>query len=107
MKRIFSLLLSSCISLFCLAQNKFEIKDGQFLKNGEPVYIIGGELHYARIPREYWRHRIQMAKAMGINTLSTYVFWNTHEPEEGMWDFSGMNDVAEFIRIAGEPYETV
>ena len=43
-----------------------------------------------------------MAKAMGINTLSTYVFWNAHEPEEGMWDFSGMNDVAEFIRIAGE-----
>ena len=102
MKRLTIIFLTLCISALCIAQDKFEIRNGKFLKNGEPVYIIGGELHYARIPKEYWRHRIQMAKAMGINTLSTYVFWNAHEPEEGMWDFSGMNDVAEFIRIAGE-----
>ena len=63
-----------CISALCIAQNKFEVKNGQFLKNGEPVYIIGGELHYARIPKEYWRHRIQMAKAMGINVTFYKLF---------------------------------
>ena len=58
-------------------------------------------MHYARIPREYWRHRLRMAKAMGLNTISTYVFWNYHEMRPGVFDFhTGNRDVAEFIREA-------
>jgi beta-galactosidase len=57
-------------------------------------------MHYPRIPREYWRARLKMAKAMGLNTITTYVFWNAHETEPGHYDFSGQNDVAEFIREA-------
>ena len=57
-------------------------------------------MHYARIPRAYWRDRLRMAKAMGLNTITTYVFWNVHEPRPGVYDFSGNNDVAEFIREA-------
>ncbi|QNI35102.1 beta-galactosidase [Alloacidobacterium dinghuense] len=59
-------------------------------------------MHYVRIPRAYWRARLKMAKAMGLNTISTYVFWNEHEPRPGEYDFSGNNDVAEFIREAQE-----
>jgi beta-galactosidase len=41
-----------------------------------------------------------MAKAMGLNTITTYVFWNEHEPQPGTYDFSGQRDVAEFVREA-------
>jgi beta-galactosidase len=75
-------------------------KDGKLLLNGQPYQVLSGEIHYARIPRAYWRARLKMAKAMGLNTISTYVFWNLHEPKPGVYDFSGNLDVAEFIRIA-------
>ncbi|MGA2300327.1 MAG: glycoside hydrolase family 35 protein [Candidatus Acidiferrum sp.] len=78
----------------------FAVHDGQFLLNGKPFQIISGEMHYARIPRAYWRNRFRMAKAMGLNTVTTYVFWNAHEPRPGVYDFSGNNDVAEFVREA-------
>jgi hypothetical protein len=62
--------------------------------------IHSGELHSPRIPREYWQHRLQMAKALGLNTVSTYVFWSQHEPEPGKFDWTGQNDIAEFCRQA-------
>jgi beta-galactosidase len=70
------------------------------LIDGKPVQIISGEMHYARVPREYWRDRLRKAKAMGLNAITTYVFWNLHEPRPGVFDFSGQNDVAEYIREA-------
>ncbi len=70
------------------------------LLDGRPVQIISGEMHYPRIPREYWRDRLKKARAMGLNAITTYVFWNLHEPKPGVFDFSGQNDVAEFIRMA-------
>jgi Glycosyl hydrolases family 35 len=78
----------------------FTAGDGQFLLNGKPFRIISGEMHYARIPRAYWRDRFRMAKAMGLNAVTTYVFWNVHEPRPGVYDFSGNLDVAEFIHEA-------
>ena len=53
--------------------------NSEFLLDGKPFQMIGGEMHPARIPAEYWRHRIRMAKAMGLNTIAIYVFWNDHE----------------------------
>jgi beta-galactosidase len=84
------------------AQRSVEIAKGQFVVNGEPLQIVCGEMHYSRIPPEYWRHRLQMARAMGLNTVGTYVFWNVHEPESGIYDFSGAQDVASFVRTAQE-----
>lgn len=80
----------------------FEIKDGHFYRDGKIVFILSGEMHYSRIPHQYWRHRLQMMKGMGLNTVATYVFWNYHETEPGKWDFSGDKDLAEYIKIAGE-----
>lgn len=73
--------------------------DGHFLLNGKPFVIKAAELHYPRIPRPYWDQRIKMCKAMGMNTICMYVFWNVHESEPGVFDFSGQNDIAEFIRL--------
>ncbi|HUV70416.1 MAG TPA: beta-galactosidase family protein [Terracidiphilus sp.] len=80
--------------------HSFRVQDGRFLLDGKPFRIISGEMHYARIPRQYWRARLRMAKAMGLNAITTYVFWNVHEPRPGVYDFSGQYDVAEFIREA-------
>lgn len=75
---------------------------GQFLLDGRPLQVLSGEMHYPRIPREYWRDRFRKAKAMGLNTISTYVFWNLHEVSPGRFDFTGQKDVAAFVRLAGE-----
>jgi beta-galactosidase len=82
------------------AARAFSWRGDQFLLNGKPFVIRSGEMHYPRIPRAYWRDRIRKAKAMGLNTLTTYVFWNLHEPRPGRFDFSGNLDIAEFVRIA-------
>src|SRR5882724_7067777 len=82
------------------AMHSFALGDSVFLLDGKPIQIIAGEMHYPRVPREAWRARMKMAKAMGLNTIGTYVFWNLHEPQKGVFDFSGNNDVREFVKIA-------
>ncbi|MBS1521938.1 MAG: beta-galactosidase [Bacteroidetes bacterium] len=84
------------------SKHTFELADSAFMLDGKPFQMISGEMHYPRIPREAWRARMKMAKAMGLNTVGTYVFWNVHEPQKGKFDFSGNNDVAEFVKIAKE-----
>ncbi len=76
--------------------------DSHLLLNGQPIQIISAEMHYPRIPRPYWRDRMKKARAMGCNALTTYVFWNLHEPKPGKFDFKGNNDVAAFIKTAQE-----
>ena len=82
--------------------HQIAIAGDHFVLDGKPLQIISGELHYERIPREYWRDRLKKARAMGLNTISTYVFWNLHEPKPGVYDFAGSLDVAAFVRIAQE-----
>ena len=78
----------------------FEQGQGTFLLDGKPFVVKAAEMHYARIPRPYWEHRIQMCKALGMNTVCLYVFWNLHEQEEGVYDFTtGEKDVAAFVRL--------
>lgn len=83
-------------------KHSFEVKDGNFLYDGEKVQLICGEMHYPRIPVEYWRDRMQRAKAMGLNTVSAYVFWAVHEPQPGEFNFEGQADIARFVEIAAE-----
>jgi beta-galactosidase len=97
------LFLFQCDLFSQQAAHTFALGDKDFLLDGKPFQIIAGEMHYARIPRPYWRHRLQMAKAMGLNTIATYVFWNFHEPLPGKFNFSTENhDLASFIRMAKE-----
>lgn len=98
-----SLLLALGISVKANAKtvtHTFEVGNKTFLLDGKPFTVKAAEVHYTRIPREYWEHRIQMCKSLGMNALCIYIFWNAHEPQEGVYDFSGNNDVAEFVRLA-------
>lgn len=102
MKKIFFLSLSIVLVQLVSAQQKhvFSLGKTDFLLDGKPFQIISGEMHPARIPRQYWLHRIQMAKAMGCNTIAVYVFWNYHETAPGVFDFkSGNRDIAAFIQL--------
>jgi beta-galactosidase len=104
-KGILSIILVSCMLSFANAQSKhtFAISDGEFVYDNKPVKIHSGEMHYSRIPHEYWKHRLQMIKAMGLNTVATYVFWNYHETAPGVWDFTSSDrNIREFIKLAGE-----
>ncbi|MEZ2346741.1 beta-galactosidase family protein [Terriglobus sp. RCC_193] len=80
--------------------HSFTVSGRDFLMDGKPYQVISGEMHYPRIPREYWRDRLRKAKAMGLNTITTYAFWNLHEPRPGVYDFSGQNDLAAFLHDA-------
>ena len=81
--------------------NTFTIKD-QFYLNGEPFRIISGAIHYFRVPRAYWRDRLEKLRAMGCNTVETYVPWNLHEPKPGEYRFEGDLDIAAFLKTAQE-----
>jgi beta-galactosidase len=109
MKPIARLAATSLLALFTLPAlsqpsptHTFTIQGDQFLLDGKPFKVLSGELHYARIPREYWHARLKMARAMGLNTIATYVFWNVHEPSPGQYNFSGNADLVAFIKAAQE-----
>jgi len=80
--------------------HRFAVGPRDFLLDGQPLQIRCGEMHFARVPREYWSHRLKAIKAMGLNTVCAYLFWNYHEWREGKYDWSGQRDAAEFCRLA-------
>ena len=80
---------------------KFEVKDNFYL-NGKEFKVISGGIHYFRVVPEYWRDRLEKLKAMGCNTVETYVAWNLHEPRKGEFNFEGILDLRKFIKIAQE-----
>ena len=105
--KLFAIVALVAASLFAPADaaaapkvGDFTVGKGTFLLNGNPFIVKAAEVHYPRIPQAYWDHRIKMCKALGMNTLCIYVFWNIHEQAEGQFDFTGNNDVAAFCRLA-------
>ena len=103
--KIIALLVLFTVILFSSAQaqttaHKFEAGKNTFLLDGKPFVVKAAELHYTRIPQAYWSHRIEMCKALGMNTICIYIFWNIHEQEEGKFDFAGQNDIAAFCKLA-------
>ncbi|MGM0198309.1 glycoside hydrolase family 35 protein [Enterococcus sp. DIV1314a] len=79
----------------------FEIKE-EFMLDGEPFKILSGAIHYFRIHPDEWYHSLYNLKALGFNTVETYVPWNMHEKEEGTFTFTGFSDVVSFIQLAQE-----
>ena len=99
-------LITAALALFaCCAtgqptvtsKHTFAIGTNDFLLDGQRFQIRCGEIHAPRVPPEYWRHRLQMARAMGLNTVCAYLFWNMHEPRPGEFNWSGPADAAEVI----------
>jgi len=81
-------------------KHSFAVGENDFLLDGQRFQIRCGEIHAPRVPREYWEHRLRMCKAMGLNTVCAYLFWNMHEPQPGRFEWSGQADAALFCRIA-------
>lgn len=82
--------------------SEFSVVGRHFVLDGAPFQVRSGEMHYPRVPREYWRARLQLAKSMGLNTICTYVFWNLHESKPGKWNFEGDLDLGHFIECCAE-----
>lgn len=108
-KTLLTLLCSTllcCNTMNCYAAGttrddagRFEAGNKSFMLNGEPYVVKAAELHYPRIPRPYWDNRIKLCKALGMNTICLYVFWNAHEPKPDEFDFTGQNDLREFVKL--------
>ncbi|XP_048199555.1 beta-galactosidase-1-like protein 2 [Perognathus longimembris pacificus] len=79
-----------------------QAKGQNFMLEDSTFWIFGGSIHYFRVPKEYWRDRLLKMRACGLNTVTTYVPWNLHEPERGKFDFSGNLDLEAFILMAAE-----
>ena len=78
---------------------RFKIEDDFYL-DGKPFKILSGAIHYFRIPEEDWYHSLYNLKALGFNTVETYVAWNLHEPTEGNFNFEGNLDIEKFLQTA-------
>ena len=78
---------------------RFEIGSSFYL-DGQEFKILSGAIHYFRIQPEDWYHSLYNLKALGFNTVETYVPWNMHEPKKGQFDFQGILDIEKFLNIA-------
>jgi beta-galactosidase len=84
------------------AEELLTVSGDQFLRGGLPHQVVSGGIHYFRIHPDLWRDRLLRLKALGLNTIETYVAWNVHERVRGVFDFTGANDLGRFVRLAGE-----
>ncbi|KAI4458755.1 beta-galactosidase related [Holotrichia oblita] len=80
-----------------------------FTLNDKNITLFSGALHYFRVPQEYWRDRLRKMRAAGLNAVETYVPWNLHEPQPGVFDFGDggsdfqeLLDIEKFLKIAQE-----
>ena len=79
---------------------KVEICGDQFCKDGKPIKLISGAVHYFRNLPETWPDIFEKLRAMGCNCVETYCAWNMHEPKPGTFDFTGRLDIVRFIKEA-------
>lgn len=97
-----SVLFASLVAATNHPPGNFTHDDKDFLLNGKPFQILGGQMDPQRVPREYWRQRLQMARSLGLNTIFSYVFWNNLEEKAGEWNFRDSNAIALFARMVQE-----
>lgn len=96
-------LLPVLFSLFAAASAVgFSYTNDTFLLNDKPYVILGGQMDPQRIPHTLWRDRLAKARAMGLNTILSYIYWDQLEPKQGEWNNKGNNDIAKYFRIAQE-----
>ncbi|MEM9165773.1 MAG: beta-galactosidase [Planctomycetota bacterium] len=77
--------------------------DGQsFILDSKRIWIVGGQIDYARTPHDQWADRLHAARVAGLNTVATSVPWALHEPRAGQFDFEGQHDIRRFVKLAGQ-----
>lgn len=95
--------LLSLLACAARAEHTFDIRSDKFYVDGTPTIIVSGSIHYSRVHPKLWPDRLARARAMGLNSITTYVPWNFHEPIRGEYDFmSPWRDLAGFIKLAGQ-----
>lgn len=80
--------------------HRFDVTPSGFVLDGRPIQVLSGALHYFRVLPEQWPHRLRMLRAMGLNCVETYVPWNLHEPEPGV--YHDVEALGEFLTRAAE-----
>jgi beta-galactosidase len=110
MNRLYSFVFAAALFVFAASAraqtpapdgkvHQFTLHDAQFFIDGTPIRIMSGEMHPGRIPPDQWDDRIKKAKAMGLNTVSVYLFWNQIEPADGEFVFDGFTDIRRFVKL--------
>jgi hypothetical protein len=82
--------------------DRIEVTGRWIERAGRPWLPITGEIHYSRLPRERWDDVLGHARAGGLDSVATYVFWAAHEPEPGRFDWSGNLDLRAFAELAAD-----
>ncbi|KAK2757931.1 hypothetical protein FQN54_004337 [Arachnomyces sp. PD_36] len=96
-------LFGSNVAASAVARNSaFSFNNETFFLNGEPYQMIGGEIEPQRVPEALWADRLQKARAMGLNTIFSYIWWNEIQPTKDSWEYSGINNVTRFFELAQE-----
>jgi beta-galactosidase GanA len=96
------LLLLTSLGCVLAADRSFVIEDNQLVRDGTPLQILSGSLHYHRCHPSLWRDRLKRMRAMGLNTVSSYIPWTFHETDEGVFNFSGDRNITDFVVTAQE-----
>lgn len=79
-----------------------DYETNQFLKDGKPFRFIAGSFHYFRAIPQRWRQILRTMRAAGLNAVTTYVEWFTHNPHDGQYMWDGMANIEEFLHLAAE-----
>lgn len=95
-------LTASCgfASARAAGNRSFVISGTEFLRDGVPFQVVSGSYHYFRTPASEWAYRLRLMADCGLNAVQTYVPWNVHEPEPGVFDWDGDADLGRFLDLA-------
>ena len=94
------LVLFTTLCLRSVASRNVSYDSRSMMLDGERIFILSGSIHYQRIHPSDWLRVLSLASEAGLNTIQAYVFWNQHEVEQGVVDFSMNNNITAFIQIA-------
>jgi beta-galactosidase len=100
MRLLMAVLLLISVEAKPVPSHSFVIEQDQFRKDGVSFRILGGDIHYFRVHPQLWEDRLLRVKALGLNTIQTYVPWNVHEPRPGHFNFNGSADLVTFLKLA-------
>ena len=83
-------------------KNLLEISNNGLTCDNKPFYLASGDMHYFRHFKSGWERRLRLMKDFGLTAVQTYVPWNLHEPEEGIFCFEDNLDVSAFLELCGK-----
>ena len=66
---------------------------------GKPALFVSGAIHPPRGSPAMWGTWFRLAKENGLNMVQVYIFWNYHEPEEGVFNFDGRGNLTLFMQV--------